>query len=49
LLAIVDPQVGDVYNVTNSDINYVYTEEGWDPLGGSIDTSLFYTKSEINK
>lgn len=43
-----NPKVGDVYNVTTTGMNYVYTEDGWDQLGGSVDTSLFYNKQEVD-
>lgn len=48
LTQIENPSIGDVYNLTSTDMNYVYTENGWDPLGGSIDLSTVYTKSEID-
>lgn len=49
LTKIADPTVGDVYNVSDTNMNYVYTENGWDPLGGSIDFSNFYSKEEVDR
>lgn len=45
---IANPSIGDVYNLTSTNMNYVYTEDGWDPLGGSIDLSTVYSKQEVN-
>lgn len=33
------PEVGDVYNVHTDGMNYAWTEDGWDSLGGVIDLS----------
>ena len=53
-----DLKVGDVYNIVNSftidgkkypgGTNVAKTETGWDPLGGSIDLSGYYTKTEAD-
>lgn len=48
LTSVSNPKVGDVYNVISSGMNYVYTEDGWDALGGTIDLSNYYTKSEVD-
>lgn len=47
LSQISNPKVGDVYNITSTGMNYVYTENGWDALGGTIDLSNYYTKSQV--
>ena len=39
--------VGDVYNILETDANYVWTEYGWDKLSETFDTSAFITKSEL--
>ncbi len=50
-----DPQKGDVYNVTTANgnipagTNYAWTGTDWDPLGGSIDLSGYYTKDEVDQ
>lgn len=49
LTQIVDPSIGDVYNVTDTNMNYVYTEFGWDPLGGTVDFTNFYSKEDVDK
>lgn len=53
-----DLKVGDVYNIVNeftidgkkypAGTNVARTDTGWDPLGGSIDLSGYYTKSEAD-
>ena len=48
LSQVSNPSVGDVYNITATGMNYVYTEDGWDALGGTIDLSNYYTKSEVD-
>lgn len=50
--------VGDVWNIVNefeidgkkypAGTNVARTDTGWDPLGGSIDLSSYYTKSEAD-
>lgn len=50
--------VGDVWNIVNefeidgkkypAGTNVARTDTGWDPLGGSIDLSEYYTKSEAD-
>ena len=49
LQQIEDPTIGDVYNVITTGMNYVYTSDGWDALGGSIDLSNYKTRSESDK
>lgn len=47
--------IGDTYNVvaaygnTPAGTNYAWNGESWDPLGGSVDLSAYYTKSEADK
>lgn len=49
-----DAVKGDVYNVTaaNGNIpagtNYAFDGENWDALGGSVDLSGYYTKTEVD-
>lgn len=50
--------IGDVWNIVNefeidgkkypAGTNVARTDTGWDPLGGSIDLSSYYTKSEAD-
>lgn len=46
---------GDTYNVvaahgnTPAGTNYAWNGESWDPLGGSVDLSSYYTKEEANE
>ena len=46
---------GDTYNVvaaygnTPAGTNYAWNGESWDPLGGSVDLSAYYTKSEADE
>ena len=46
--------IGDVYNVVDAygifpaGTNYVWTDEGWDALGGAIDLSNYYNKEEVD-
>lgn len=47
--------IGDTYNVvaahgsTPAGTNYAWNGESWDALGGSVDLSSYYTKSEADK
>lgn len=47
--------IGDTYNVvaaygnTPAGTNYAWNGENWDPLGGSVDLSTYYTKSEADE
>lgn len=43
-----DLTIGDVYNVQSDGNNYAWTGTEWDKLGGDIDLSNYYTKSEID-
>ena len=49
----ISAEKGDVYNVISAHgdyppgTNYAKGEDGWDPLGGSIDVSNFATKSQL--
>ena len=42
-----DKTVGDVYNITTTDMNYAWTGSDWDPLGGTI-TIESITNNEID-
>lgn len=39
---------GDVWNVEDTNVNYVWDGAEWDPLAGSVDLSGYYTKEECN-
>ena len=39
---------GDVYNVEEDGSNYAWTGTAWDKLGGEVDLSDYYTKSQID-
>ena len=42
--------VGDVYNVVDTDMNYVWTEAGaWDQLGTTVDLSNYYTSAQVDE
>ena len=41
-------EVGDVYNVETDGMNYAWDGTTWDKLGGTVDLSNYYTKSEVN-
>lgn len=57
-LPTVDNVVGDVWNITAAfevggkkypaGTNVVYTESGWDTLGGELDLSNYYTQEQVN-
>ena len=45
-----NPSNGDMWNVTETDANYIWSdlENRWDKVGGTIDLSNYYTKTECN-
>ena len=43
-----DLTVGDVYNVESTGDNYAWTGTVWDKLGGDIDLSEYYTKTQTD-
>ena len=43
-----DLTIGDVYNVESDGSNYAWTGTIWDKLGGEIDLSDYYTKSQVD-
>lgn len=45
---IVDKEVGDVYNLTDTGVNYVWTGTEWDSLSGNIDLTGYYTKTQAD-
>lgn len=49
LLQITNPTVGDVYNVINTNMNYVYTNDGWDQLGSTIDLTNYATLLDVSE
>ena len=40
--------IGDVYNVESDDSNYAWNGTAWDKLGGNVDLSNYYTKSQTD-
>lgn len=40
--------IGDVRNVVDTGMNYVWTESGWDGLGATVDHKDLATKEELN-
>lgn len=47
LEAITTKEVGDVYDVQSSGINYAWSGTAWDPLGFYIDMSDYWAKTEL--
>lgn len=45
---IVDKEVGDVYNLTDTGVNYVWTGTEWDSLSGNVDLTGYYTKTQAD-
>lgn len=43
-----DLTIGDVYNVEEDGSNYAWTGNAWDKLGGDIDLSEYYTKTQTD-
>lgn len=43
-----DLTIGDVYNVEEDGSNYAWTGNSWDKLGGDIDLSEYYTKTQTD-
>ena len=41
-------EVGDVYNLLDTGVNYAWTGTEWDSLAGIIDLSNFYNKTEVD-
>lgn len=46
LEAVVDPEVGDVYNVTATGDNYAFDGTSWDKLAGVIDLTAYKTDAQ---
>lgn len=44
--AVTNPAVGDVWNDSSTDHNYVWNGSAWDKLAGTVDMSNYYTKDE---
>jgi hypothetical protein len=40
--------IGDVYDVTESGMNYAWNGTSWDALGGLTDLTNYYTKTEVD-
>ena len=40
--------IGDTYNVEEDDSNYSWTGSKWDKLGGNVDLSDYYTKTQTD-
>nr|DAJ81770.1 MAG TPA: Head fiber protein [Caudoviricetes sp.] len=45
---IVDKEVGDVYNLADTGVNYVWTGTEWDSLSGNVDLTGYYPKTEAD-
>ena len=43
-----DAEIGDVYNLLDTGVNWAWTGTEWDSLAGIIDISNYYTKSEAD-
>lgn len=41
--------IGDVWNVRKNDINYAWTSEGWDALGGTVELSSLTSNGLMSK
>lgn len=41
-------EIGDVWNVLDTDKNYAWNGTSWDDLGGVVDLSNYYTKTQID-
>lgn len=41
-------EVGDVWNVLDTDKNYAWNGTSWDDLAGTVDLSNYYTKSQVD-
>lgn len=46
-LPTVGNEVGDVYNIIDTDKNYAWDGEKWDDIGGTVDLSDYALKTEI--
>jgi len=44
---IVDPEIGDVYNIEDTGKNFAWTGTEWDDLGGLADLSDYWSKEEL--
>ena len=44
-----DQTVGDVYNITDTNMNYAWDGSKWDPLGSSVDLSGYLTTENANR
>lgn len=44
-----DAAEGDVYNTLDNGKNYAWTGTAWDDLGGIVDLTSYYTKTEVNE
>lgn len=48
LQAIENPEVGDVYNITDTGMNAGWTGEVWDYFGSVVDLTDYLTEDEVN-
>lgn len=48
LQAIANKNIGDVYDVAETGKNYAWNGSNWDDLGGSIDLSNYYNKTQVD-
>ena len=44
---IEDPEIGDVWNVIETEKNYAWSGSEWDDLGGIVDLSNYWSKDEL--
>lgn len=44
---IANPEIGDVYNITDTGMNVAWTEEGWDEFGSTVDLSDYALYEDI--
>ena len=42
-----DQRIGDVWNVLDTGKNYIWTDNGWDDLGGTVDLSNYPTNDDL--
>jgi hypothetical protein len=47
LNSVENPEVGDVYNIEQTDMNYAWDGSKWDALGTLFDLSNYVTKDEL--
>lgn len=48
LSAVSNPVAGDTYNALDTGKNWAWTGTVWDDLGGTVDLSSYYTKTQVD-